>query len=990
MVALVLTVGLWLWAGSGEALSDMGTSETATSDSSGEPAAVSDTSVVLAVSDGSGESAAVSDGSEEETVANSSQDEFAVSVVEPAGFVVESYARDYSVSVGEAGRRLSRIASLQDAMGSIRVLEGSRVAGWGIDHGEDFGAWVWLAGDEDPGVEAARVAAAYDDVEIRTGATHTYEELQAAQDRIDPTLVADDPVTSSKIAAMVVYTGIDMAANSIKIAIDPDSGSGRSRRDATPQQESVPEGFAAEAAVLGEVLQKYTGVGVTVTDASGFAKTANFRAGDEMLGCTAGFAAKQVGGPYGLLTAGHCDDDQVMHSEVLPIVVGGEGTRADAQFHQIPFVSSRQLTNDYICGAKADSVCEVTGTQKRTNMMGDYVCHTGNGSDGNGSGVSCGTVTDISVSPTEWYTNGANACKDKDGNGIACEKVFVEAQGSNLKVCWGDSGGPVYDAHGIAYGILSGGIGLSICNQTNKSIIFSATKEIEDYLNIKVLTKPPRPPDVPQRLEGYLRIAPKSGSKMEMKLTWRPVDNAAGYNVYRRVSGSGKEYEHIGTTLQPTYLDNFHKSIEDTHHLVAGLKYQYIVRANNANHLSEPSSDFHIDLLAIKDLQAKANIEAPLLARGVQIDWNIVPPFNRHHIQYFQIYRREIGSGKGYEKVGSNECCNFIDPISGLRPGVEYLYRVKPISWYQDAGSWGSSSDYAAVRVPSAMPRARVADPGTIFNGKLFRGVIASWNEVEADVTSYEIYRRAAVAGHPYERIATTSETEYYDPEAGLTPGMEYYYRIKTVSSTDVVGHWGSRSNYAAVRLPALIGLQAAVSSDSGAVTFTWTKPAGDLASYEVYRRVAIRGQAYTKIGEATTTSYSDPSTGLIPGAEYYYRVKAVSTAGAVGSWGTGKNYAPVVAPAVGGLKAANASGGVAVTWVKPAGDVARYKVYRRVAINGQAYAEIGETTVASYLDQSTDLVPGTEYYYRVKPVGTNGVVGGWGPGPNYASIKYR
>ncbi len=968
-MAWLLTVGLWLISGSGEALVDTGTSEAA------------------AVSETSEDAAAISDGS---------QDELAVGVVGSAGsggFVAESYARDYSVSVDEAGRRLNRIGLLQEVMGSIRALEGSRVAGWGIDHGEDFGAWVWLAGDQQPGVEAARVAASHDDVEIRTGAAHTYEELRVAQDRIDPALITDDPETSSMVAAMVVYTGVDMAANSVKIGIDSDAGSGRSRRDATPQQESDTEGFAAEAALLGEALQKHTGIEVTVTDASGFAKTANFRAGNAMTPCTAGFAAKQVGGPYGLLTAGHCSNLHVMHGEILPFVVGGKGPRADAQLHQIPLGSSRQLTNDYVCGAESDSVCEVTGTQDRTDMMGDYVCHTGKN-----SGVSCGEVTDITIRLTLWYADGSGACEDKDGNGVACERVFVEAHGPNMEVCVGDSGGPVYDANGIAYGIVTAGSGS--CGQKNLYIIFSVVKEIESYLSVKVLTEPVTAPGAaPQNLTAFLTYDPESDYRTNLKLTWNPVDDAAGYSVYRRVSESGSEYEHIGSALQPTYFDPVvDSSYPDgmPHKLiVAGHKYQYIVRANNANHLSEPSSDLHVNLLATKDLRAKTHLEAPVSDRGVQLDWKLIPPFNYAHVKFFRIYRREVGSGQGYERVGWktvgwNKCCDYLDPISGLRPGAEYLYRIKPISWNYDVGSWGSRSDYAAVRVPTAKPRARVADPGTAHNGRLFRGIVVSWNEVEADAASYEIYRRAAVAGHPYERIATIGETEYYDREAGLTSGVEYYYRIKPVSSAGVVGHWGSRSNYAAVRLPALTGLQAAVRSDSASVTFTWAKPVGDVARYEVYRRAAIQGQPYTRIVDTTTASYSDPLTGLVPGAEYYYRVKAVSASGAVGGWGTGKNYARVVAPAVGGLEAVSVSGGVSVTWEQSAGDVARFKVYRRVAVQGQLYAEIAETTAASYLDRSAGLVVGTEYYYRVKPVGVNGVVGGWGPGPNYASIKYR
>ena len=986
MLALLFTVGMWLWAVSGDPLAGTGTLEAAASlDGSGVAAAVTGTSE---------DAAAVSHGSQEEAFGDGSGEVSAVSVVESADFVAEFYARDYSVSVDEAGRRLGRIASLQEVMGSIRALEGSRVAGWGIDHGENFGAWVWLAGDEQPSVEASRVAAAHDDVEIRTGATHTYEELRAAQDRIDPALITDDPEVRSKIAAMVVYTGVDMAANSVKIGIDADSGSGRSRRDATPQQESDAEvGFAAEAAVLGDALQKHTGIEVTVTDASGFAKTANFRAGDAMTPCTAGFAAKQVGGPYGLLTAGHCSNLHVMHGEILPFVVGGKGPRADAQLHQIPLGSSRQLTNDYVCGAESDSVCEVTGTQDRTDMMGDYVCHTGKN-----SGVSCGEVTDITIRLTLWYADGSGACEDQDGNGVACERVFVEAHGPNMEVCVGDSGGPVYDANGIAYGIVTAGSGS--CGQKNLYIIFSVVKEIESYLSVKVLTEPVTAPGAaPQNLTAFLTYDPESDYRTNLKLTWNPVDDAAGYSVYRRVSGSGSEYEHIGSALQPTYFDPVvDSSYPDgmPHKLiVAGHKYQYIVRANNANHLSEPSSDLHVNLLATKDLRAKTNLEAPVSDRGVQLDWKLIPPFNYAHVKFFRIYRREVGSGQGYERVGWktvgwNKCCDYLDPISGLRPGAEYLYRIKPISWNYDIGSWGSRSDYAAVRVPTAKPRARVADPGTAHNGRLFRGVVVSWNEVKGDAASYEIYRRAAVAEHPYERIGTISETEYYDPLTGLTPGMEYYYRIKTVSSTGVVGHWGSRSNYAAVRLPAVTGLQASVSSDSGSVSFTWSEPTGDVAGYEVYRRAAIRGHAYTKVDDTTTALYSDPLTGLVPGAEYYYRVKAVSAAGAVGSWGSGQNYARVVAPAVGNLQAVAVGGGVSVSWEQSDGDVARYEVYRRAAVKGHAYTKIGETTTASYLDQPTDLVPGTEYYYRVKPVGANGVVGGWGPGPNYASIRYR
>ncbi len=947
-----------------------------------------------ASSGSSGETAVVADTSEEEAAGS---EVAAVGEVESAGSadsVADSYARDYSVTVGEAERRLNRIASLQEAIGSIRALEGSRVAGWGIGHGENFGAWVWLAGDEQPSDEAALVAAAHDDVEIRTGATHTYEELQAAQDRIDPALVVDDPEVSSNIAAMVVYTGIDMAANSVTVGIDPGSGSGRSRRDVTPEQESGTEvSFAVEAAVLGDALGEHTGVDMVMTDASGFSNTAEFRGGEAMY-CTAGFTAKQTGGPYGILTAGHCDDYQTMHRVRLPFVVGRKGTRADAQFHRIPHYFSHRMTNDYVCGANANSVCEVTGTAKRMDMMGSYICKTGRK-----TGVSCGEVTDISINPTRWWINSETTCLDKDGKDAQCEPVFVRVIGRSLKGCVGDSGGPFYDADGIAYGILKGTTRGLECNyKGQKSAIFSVVEEIEDFLDVKVLTAPPRPPSAPQDLMGSLRTKTRPG----IRLTWNePAEGAFSYRVYRRLSGSGGDFKLIARAYTPSYLD-------PQPGLLSGFNYEYKVQAVNNLYLrSKFSRTIEVSVIGVKGLHAKASWKGPSNQRGMSISWRLSSlPQSTHDsdtnldisltdntnakITHFRVYRRSIGSGDVYQQIGESSCCDYLDPISGLRPGVKYLYRVRPVYQHGLEGSWGSKSDYAAVRAPTVKPKARVADPGTAHNGKLFRGVVVSWNKVNTDVANYEVHRRAAVAGQPYERIATISETEYYDPEAGLTPGMEYYYRVKTVRNNGAVGHWGSRSNYAAVKLPALTGLQASVSSDSGSVSFIWSEPVGDVAGYEVYRRAAIHGQPYTKIGDTTTASYSDPSTGLVPGAEYYYRVKAASAAGAVGSWGSGQNYARVVAPAVGGFKATAVSGGVSVTWAKSAGDVAVYKVYRRVAVQGQPYAEIAETAAVPYLDQSTGLTPGTEYYYRVKPVGTNGVVGGWGPGPNYASIRYR
>ena len=184
----------------------------------------------------------------------------------------------------------------------------------------------------------------------------------------------------------------------------------------------------------------------------------------------------------------------------------------------------------------------------------------------------------------------------------------------------------------------------------------------------------------------------------------------------------------------------------------------------------------------------------------------------------------------------------------------------------------------------------------------------------------------------------------FWDPVTGLTPGVEYYYRVKAVGADGVVGGWGSGSNYVGVTVPATGGLQADLYSNG--VTISWDQPVGDVVSFKVYRRAAIPGEVYGEVAEREVPFFWDPVTGLTPGVEYYYRVKAVGADGVVGGWGSGSNYVGVTVPATGGLQADLYSNGVTISWDQPVGDVVSFKVYRRAAMSGEVYTEIIERKV--------------------------------------------
>ncbi len=372
-----------------------------------------------------------------------------------------------------------------------------------------------LTGDKSAGAEATVLANAHSDVELRSGAQHSYAELQAAQRALSAQLFAaqnfgagalgstgqeDQPATSTQgdgnnigvgVAEVVTFLETDMAGNAVRVGIDPGLAS-----EVGPLGTVSELTFEQSAAVIKEMLQNHIEVAYKIADGRGIAPATTFQGGDTMSTCTAGFTARQAStGNYGIITAGHCGNDfpadtkpVTMSGVNLPFVYGWLSPTADAQFHRIPVPSSgtHHVSDNYVCRnlepaiALLDLTCDLVGTEARANMLGDFVCH-----QGKKTGVSCGTVMTINHQ-LKWS---GKPCRNSSGQDVGCEHVFVRVHGTNLRGCEGDSGGPFY-SNRIAYGILAGGIHVKDCKSGNKWITFSAIREVEAFLGVQVLTEP--------------------------------------------------------------------------------------------------------------------------------------------------------------------------------------------------------------------------------------------------------------------------------------------------------------------------------------------------------------------------------------------------------------------------------------------------------------------------------------------------------------------
>ena len=131
---------------------------------------------------------------------------------------VAQFMSEHTVTASTAERLLDRKPELERILYSIRSLERSRVAGWSVDIDDraDQVGWIWLTGDDPPCSESARIADSHPDLEIRTGATYTHQELL---DAAEPLATQTEIEQQAGIACTGREHSVDMHANRLNIVV---------------------------------------------------------------------------------------------------------------------------------------------------------------------------------------------------------------------------------------------------------------------------------------------------------------------------------------------------------------------------------------------------------------------------------------------------------------------------------------------------------------------------------------------------------------------------------------------------------------------------------------------------------------------------------------------------------------------------------------------------------------------------------------------------
>ncbi len=252
-----------------------------------------------------------------------------------------------------------------------------------------------------------------------------------------------------------------------------------------------------------------------------------------------------------------------------------------------------------------------------------------------------------------------------------------------------------------------------------------------------------------------------------LRVTWRPVENADGYIIYRRAANS-TTWERIKKVAGQS------KSYYSNIKLQPGTKYTYTVQS-----FCQVNGKVYYSTKGTNPVSAVTHLKTPALKSATSVSYNQVkvvwtPVTNA---QGYRIYRKEAGSGwRLIRRIPGEQKYYCID--STAETGKQYYYTVRATC------SWDGALYLSGYNTKGIAGRANLGT-SAITSIKMDGGkAVLTWKQIPG-AQGYVVMRSTASNG-TYKKVRTAqgvTDTSWTDKS--MVGGTTYYYKVRAFKQVD-------------------------------------------------------------------------------------------------------------------------------------------------------------------------------------------------------------
>jgi len=309
----------------------------------------------------------------------------------------------------------------------------------------------------------------------------------------------------------------------------------------------------------------------------------------------------------------------------------------------------------------------------------------------------------------------------------------------------------------------------------------------------------------------------------------------AGDVVSWAAKGGWAPYGHVALVLSVSPSDNTITVVEQsTSRQISASKATY--------KWSSPTCYIHPDFVpSTPTIKSKSDVTST----SAKLSWNEVSGATKYKLEYRK-------AGGSWDDATSKTTSDTSYTVKGLESGKLYWFRLYAGNDY----GWSDKSENYGVYLKPNKPVARkTGSPGSI---KL------EWTNSGGN-TKYAIYvRKSGEVAKEDSEYAIMLEDQYAYTFTGLTPGAQYYFKVKEYNMDDpsvVSGRSDSGTNFTKLNKPTIMGITA------NSVSLSWQRDVMD-GTY-TYTYIVRRGPANAGGPENALNSYYN-ITDHLSGSSYH------------------------------------------------------------------------------------------------------------------------